>query len=316
MTLPSALYQLSDLCVLQFDGDDAAQFLHSQITQDVLNLSSDRAALGAYCNAKGRVFSTLIFWQSEAEHSPIRAIVKADIADSLIKRLRMFILRSKVTIKVTPLKVYGVTADARADLVPATANCNPWTLQQNQDHTWIRCPEQAPERWWLCSDAELPEAQPDSAAWQCADLQAGLPWVGERIQELFIPQTLNLDLIDAVNFRKGCYPGQEVVARSHYRGTIKRRMVYAHSGKQENMAAETAAQPITQDWAGMDVYMPHEPERPCGRIINAVFFAQQLHVLMEIQLSDTEQGPFVAGSAQGPHLHLGALPYEIQAQAR
>ena len=69
----------------------------------------------------------------------------------------------------------------------------------------------------------------DADAWRAADLAAGIPWIGAATQDLFIPQTVNLELIQGVSFTKGCYPGQEVVARSHYRGTVKRRMAYGAS---------------------------------------------------------------------------------------
>src|SRR5690606_22333859 len=108
-------------------------------------------------------------------------------------------------------------------------NPAPWTVVPTDAGDWIAAgrTQGEPARWWLATAAStetdnLP--QTDHAAWQVADIAAGLPWVQAAIQDVFIPQTLNLDLIDGVSFTKGCYPGQEVVARSHYRGTVKRRM--------------------------------------------------------------------------------------------
>jgi folate-binding protein YgfZ len=121
-------------------------------------------------------------------------------------------------------------------------------------------------------------------------------------QDVFIPQTLNLDLIDGVSFTKGCYPGQEVVARSHYRGTVKRRMAYG-------TVNETPSQPAAS-LPGIDIFDANKPNSPCGRVINSAQ-AQQIHLLLEIQLSDLESADFRLGEVDGPAITLHALPYAI-----
>src|SRR5690606_1598918 len=135
--------------------------------------------------------------------------------------------------------------------------------------------------------------------------------------DVFIPQTLNLDLIDGVSFSKGCYPGQEVVARSHYRGTVKRRMAYGVISAAVDIDAATLP--------GSDTFDAQDPQNPVGRIINAAkteaanphadepAMATTVHVLMEVQLADLGRADFRLGSADGPVIELRALPYSIEA---
>lgn len=311
MSSTATVYALSDLAVLEFQGADALTFLHAQLTQDVLHLSPGQARLGAYCNAKGRVMATMIFWLPEHDTQSVRALVKADLVDALCQRLRMFVLRSKVSIQVLPLRVYGCM---NTELFAAPALSDSATALQVHDNadstqTWISSPHTSKKSThaWLISADTLAEADTNSAPWHIADMQAGLPWVDNSAYESYIPQTLNLDLIDAVNFRKGCYPGQEVVARSHYRGTVKRRMAYACT--KPDIKLEEG-----EDWQAKDTFLASSPDSPCGRIINAALHEGQLHVLMEVQLADLAEGEFLAGGAQGPALQVQALPYAIQAE--
>src|SRR5690606_22708266 len=128
--------------------------------------------------------------------------------------------------------------------------------------------------------------------WHAADIAAGLPWVQTATQDVFIPQTLNLDLIDGVSFTKGCYPGQEVVARSHYRGTVKRRMAYGLIQAPGGIDAGTLP--------GTDTYNANDPGNPCGRIVNAAQAGESIHVLMEVQLADLGHADFRLGQPAGP----------------
>nr|WP_128831574.1 hypothetical protein [Alcaligenes sp. HPC1271] len=137
--------------------------------------------------------------------------MRRDLSEALIKRLRMFVLRSKVTISLAELQVYGVADQSAAQAV--------WNLQRDGDDTLIQAPGELGglNRYWRISPQQDTNAQASEGRWETADILAGLPWISADTQDLFIPQTLNLDLIDGINFKKGCYPGQEVVARSHYR---------------------------------------------------------------------------------------------------
>lgn len=289
-------FALPDLCVLQFQGADAVSFLHAQVSNDLEHLAADRACIAAYCTAKGRSLATMVLWREQDE--TVYALVRRDLSEALIKRLRMFVLRSKVTISLAELQVYGVADQSTAQAV--------WNLQRDGGDTLIQAPGDLDglNRHWRISLQPDATAQASDGRWETADILAGLPWIGADTQDLFIPQTLNLDLIDGINFKKGCYPGQEVVARSHYRGTIKRRMMAARTA-----VLDTA--PQTPEAA--DVFLVSQSAEPlaAARIINRAWQAEQqrLYVLMEVVLADLEQGQFQL--EQGQALELQPLPYAL-----
>src|SRR5690606_26469165 len=136
----------------------------------------------------------------------------------------------------------------------------------------------ADQRWWLITGQSAVQAgsASDAAYWQARDIAAGLPWIVAATQDLFIPQTLNLDLIGGVSLSQGCYPGQEVVARSHYRGTVKRRMAGG--------ILTGATSHLDDALPATDLFDARQPDNACGRIINAAQDAAGIRVLMEVQL--------------------------------
>jgi len=304
---------LPDLAVLQFQGADAVAFLQGQLSNDVVNMPPDQARLAGYCSAKGRVLATLVVWREPQDaDDACCALVKADIADALVKRLSMFVLRAKVAIRVAARRVTGETVSAAQDAPPA------WTVARHGENVCIQAPSADPahsRRWRIetvvhtagadAADAGSCPAATDAThrmqAWRAADIAAGLPWVGAANQDLYIPQTLNLDLLGAISFTKGCFPGQEVVARSHYRGTLKRRMVYG------TVAARAQAA------VGTDVFNAKGDERPCGRVINLASGASEAvqHLLLEVQLADLPDADFRLGGVDGAAVTLRTLPYVI-----
>ncbi len=331
---------LSDLAVIEITGADAGSFLHGQLTHDVVNLGAEQARFAGYCTAKGRLLGSLVFWHEENVEPPtIHALVKADIAEALVKRLSMFVLRAKAKLRITDLRVQGLSI--KWTNAPDTSSVEPdntsapglallpqfdlntlpvqppsGTVRRIAGITCIAAPSADPlqDRWWIIAAPADASADPSmqhsaesgpadaEARWQAADIAAGLPWVVAATQDVFIPQTLNLDLIDGVSFTKGCYPGQEVVARSHYRGTVKRRMAYG-------TVSEASAQPAGS-LPGIDIFDANKPNSPCGRVINSAR-AQNTHLLLEIQLSDLETADFRLGEPGGPAITLQALPYAI-----
>jgi folate-binding protein YgfZ len=235
--------------------------------------------------------------------------VRADLAEALIKRLSMFVLRAKAKLSASAaLHAFGVQASAGQ--VPALQSAaggalpdQPWQRADLPTGTWIAAPTAAgPRWWWIASDAQRDASgdlarllgRGDAQGWQAADLAAGLPWIASLTQDLFIPQTVNLELAGGVSFTKGCYPGQEVVARSHYRGTVKRRMAY---GRLEESGA--AAQP------GVDVYDAKDAHEPTGRVVDAAGDA----LLFETTLASLPEGDLRLGAADGPRIRVLPLPY-------
>lgn len=319
----SSLTTLNDLSVITLTGSDSTRFLQSQLTQDINALDADHAALAGYCTAQGRVLASMVVLQKSLDPSDGWLLLcKADIAPSFAQRLRMFVLRAKVDVEISSTTVTGVrvstsghgeqVANHSASDLSAPPATTPYSIVRRDDEIWIRIPERndVPHvRWWLLNGPSSTQPTSDRAlqAWQADDIAAGLPWIQKATQEMFIPQTINMDLINGVSFSKGCYPGQEVVARSHYRGTVKRRMAYA-------VGAAAPARSVA-DLAGVDTFDANKPDNPCGRVINAAVADEVLHVLMEIRLADIERADFCLKTGDGIALTLVALPYAIQADS-
>lgn len=315
------VFPLPDLSVIEARGADAVAFLQGQLTNDVSALDGGRACLAGYCTAKGRLLASMVVWRAESpDDTALRMLVKTDLAEALLKRLSMFVLRAKVKLGLVPLKIHGAIPASPLSSGHAAQQASgsgvqigfpppaaPWTVVHDTHGSWICAPAaEGGARWWLISGSQvLPESSAGHGSpWHVADISAGLPWVQAATQDVFIPQTLNLDLIDGVSFSKGCYPGQEVVARSHYRGTVKRRMVHA--------VAEAASGIDAAALAGVDTFDGNRPDAPCGRIVNAATDPDgALHVLMEVQLADLDTADFRLESAAGPALQVqkGQTPF-------
>lgn len=309
--------RLDDIAVLRIAGEDAVNFLHGQLSNDISGMGQQEARLAAYCNPKGRMLGSLVLWHETSEPgSPLLALVKADAVEPMLKRLRMFVLRSKVSFEQTSLAVYGVSTVSAPKPV--------WSIQHHESFTLIAAPVSSNQsaRQWLVAEADsdisglttengsalVPR---DAQAWHAQDIEAGLGWVEQGNVELFIPQSMNYDLNGGVSFTKGCYPGQEVVARAHFRGAVKRRGVPANCQLPGDVALH----------AGMDIFDAKRPKSPAGRIINAAKAASEVgqlqawRVFMEVNLSDIETADFRALSAEGPIIKLLPLPYSLEAKA-
>lgn len=268
--------------LVRLSGADAVDFLQGQITQDLKSLAPDQARWGAYCTAKGRVLANFLVLRPTGDPW---LIVPHDVAEAFVKRLKMFVLRAKVSIEIA--------ADCVLHLCAAS---QPEALQvQERDSAWVigmpgaRAIVIAPSEQASVLDTYMPVAWAD---WQESDILHGLPWVHASTADTFIPQTLNLDLLGGINFEKGCYPGQEVVARSHYLGKLKRRMF---AGRTEIGAAQ----------AGMDIFAAQESAEPCGRVVNA---SPSGAVLFELNLAAQGHALYL-GAPDGPSIEPIALPY-------
>ena len=332
------LARLDDLTVLRISGEDAADFLHNQLSNDINGMGADDARLAAYCNPKGRMLASLVVWrETTAAGSPLLALAKADVVEPLIKRLRMFVLRAKANFEVTTLKAYGESLTAPSAATRTTVEASAaaagdhvseaalrpapgasWQVQRDGSLTRISAPVAAGglQRWWLIAQEDsdiaalasqlgLPSRE-TSDAWQKQDIEAGLGWVEQANVEMFIPQSLNYDLIGGVSFTKGCYPGQEVVARAHFRGAVKRRGMPGHCQAEANTSLH----------AGMDIFDARRPRSPAGRIVSAAPAADPQgivwHLFMEISLADIGQADFRALSPDGPAIHLLPPPYPLE----
>lgn len=307
MSLPPfhALVTLPHYVVLDATGPDALTFLQGQFSNDLQALGSTQAGFGVYCAANGRMLASALVWQHDSQ--TISLLVHQSLAEFLLKRLRMFVLRAKVTLSQRDAVVYGAYLNA------GKAASGRYEVQHPDEHVeLIQAPSTGnPERWWMISSGTPPLAPEHSTEasqrWEAETLQQGVAHIEQATQDIFIPQTLNMELIDAISFNKGCFPGQEVVARSHYRGTIRRRSAL-FSIAAENLDAALLA-PCS------DLYGTDEENQPIGRIVNSAIMDGRSYVLAEVLLDEwsTEQSYHLQQS-KGPQLQREPLPYDITQQ--
>jgi folate-binding protein YgfZ len=203
--------------LLSVTGADARAFLHAQLTNDIEHLAPDRWVLAGWCSAKGRLLAT--FLVVPAPEGFLLQLAR-DLAEPVAKRLGMFVLRAKVKI---------------ADESERLAQFGVWdTDLSGPDVAWqgnvatVRVGER--RFLQLGPPAELTE-RPNAGEvqWTLQEIRAGRPLITRATQDQFVPQMVNFEAIGGVDFHKGCYPGQEIVARAQYRGQVKRRMVHARA---------------------------------------------------------------------------------------
>ncbi|MFM0336621.1 CAF17-like 4Fe-4S cluster assembly/insertion protein YgfZ [Paraburkholderia fungorum] len=312
-----AYMPLMQFGVIDASGDDAASFLHGQLTNDTQHLDAANARLAGYCSAKGRLLASFLTWRCG---ETIHLLVSKDVQAAVQKRLSMFVLRAKAKLvdATGELAVVGLAGDVRKAL-SGVFDALPDGVHVKVDGaagSLIRVPD-ALDRLrylWIGPKAEVEARLPlldgklkrvSPAVWDWLDIRAGEPRITQPVVEQFVPQMVNFDVLGAVNFRKGCYPGQEVVARSQYRGTIKRRTSLA------NVAGE-----LDTVKAGAELFHSDDPGQPCGMVVNAASAPQGgVDLLVETKLAALEKGSVHLGAADGPALQFLALPYGLPTEA-
>ncbi len=302
---------LSEPGVIRASGEEARHFLHNQLTNDIDNLGADDARLTGYCSPKGRLMASLLSWPVD---DGILLMLPKSLLAGFQKRLQMFVLRSKVMLEdvSTSLSIVGIgvpegqdfpgLADQvfRSHAVAGGRLIRVSDSQRLQRALWV-----GPSAQRDALIAALPSGLPQQpeAYWRWLEIQAGVPQILEATREQFVPQMVNFELIGGVNFRKGCYPGQEIVARSQYLGKLKRRMLLARV----DIADPAAAAP------GTEVFSDADPGQPSGMVVNSERGPEgHVDCLVEIKM-DAVGSPVHLGSAGGPLLQFGELPYSLEA---
>jgi folate-binding protein YgfZ len=246
MRTRSLIAPLGHLGAIRVAGVDAADFLHSQLTQDIKTQTSSQARLAALCNAKGRMLADFLIIKSESEtgEPEIRLVLSRDLVAGISKRLTMYVLRSKVSIteQTSKMTLFGLSIPdsispplAVKDRLPLAS----YGVVQHEGITWIMLPSLPGMRRWLATvPAELAGAfwrdtsetclASSAEVWRWLDVRTGIARIETATQERFIPQMVNFELVGGVSFKKGCYPGQEIVARSQYLGKLRRRSFLVH----------------------------------------------------------------------------------------
>lgn len=290
--LQASQLHLRDWGVIRAQGADATAFLHGQLTQDFALLDRGHARLAGFCTAKGRLLATMVGWRGGEDE--ILLALPAETLAATLKRLAMFVLRAKCKLSDASAEytVFGLLGAPAAEA---------WTLARDGDAVQIALP--GPGRALRVQPAAAPA--PAGAAmtlddWALAEAEAGMAWVRGATVEAFVPQMINFEVLGGVNFKKGCYPGQEIVARSQYRGTLKRRLQVF-----ETDAAATV---------GQEVFHSADPEQPAGIVAGGGSRDGRSVIAAEIKLAALEGGSLHLGSATGAALRPRALPYDIPPQ--
>jgi len=314
---PGAL-RLADWGLIRAQGEEAAKFLHGQLTQDIEHLGAGQAVLAGYCSVKGRLLASFVVWRPAPDL--VLLACSADLLAPVLKRLQMFVLRArcKLSDATAELPLWGLAgtgagatagAEGRAD----TVNAAVWSRTVGAAGDSIRLPDavvatQAVPRWLYAGPAAPTRADGSAwpvlndETWRALEVHSGVARVVAATSEQFVPQMVNLELVGGVNFQKGCYPGQEVVARSQYRGTIKRR-------------AQVLSSPVPLQ-PGQEIFNSADPGQPAGLVVLAGRLGDDAYsALVELKLAALAGGSLHAFDAGGPLLQPTALPYAIPAEA-
>jgi folate-binding protein YgfZ len=301
--------ELAHVGLIRFSGTEAQTFLHNQLTCDIGALASGSSTYGAYCTPKGRVLATFLLWRVGEDFF---MQLPSSLREPIQKQLSKYILRAKV--KATDVSsewmLFGVAGDGSEGVVQRIVGAVPRALHDVAQAPGAMVVKLPGDRYEIVAAKEKAQAVRESLAagteksnldyWDWLEIRAGIPTILPATREAFVPQMVNLDLIGGVSLTKGCYPGQEIVARMHYRGTLKQRVYLA------NVGGTQLPEP------GDKLYSPDFGEQACGTIVNAARSSEGgFDVLAVIQIASAEKGDVYWKSPNGPALKLLPLPYKV-----
>ena len=307
---------LSHFGIIATYGEDAVEFLQAQFTNDINQVDETHSQLSALCSPKGRMLCNFRIFRRENTYY---LVLPYELLEAALSRLRMFVLRSRVTLEDASDALMGIGAsgDKMVEHLGAITGNLPENVDESiefKDYTIIRVAGTAPryeiygllepmKKLWQALDVH---ATPVGASvWELLNIQAGIPVITAATIDAYVPQMTNMHLINGVSFDKGCYPGQEIVARMHYLGKLKRRMYRIGFDAQERPAAGTAL--VTDTSTN-------------SQDIGSILSAQQnpdgnYDALAVIQTSDAEGSTLKLGDASGPEITVLDLPYPFDDQA-
>ena len=302
------IMMLDDLTSLQVSGSDATKFLHAQFTNDLANLPVNSWQYSGYCTPKGRLLAFMTI--ARIDENEYMLILPVEISEKVLPRLRMFVMRDdvKITSQIDHIRIIGIAGNVSAltDIViPASGESGKVT---KDGRSYLLTIDDGlttnTERYMYIFDSDeinrFPQADSNRNDWTLLDIQAGIPAITAATQEAFVPQMVNLDLIGAVNFKKGCYPGQEVVARVHYLGKIKQRMFIVKSD------GKTIALPDDK------VYINGQEDKTAGTVVQSAIIGS--HQLLQVVLQTAaviNNADIRLGSINGDKLIVDSQPYSI-----
>ena len=308
-----ALFDLSYLGIIRVTGEDAESFLQGQFTNDVRDVSESHWQMNSLCNPKGRMlYSFRLFRMGEAYYLQL----PLENAQTLIKRLQMFVLMSKVTLAdaSSELIQIGLAGDCAETIINGQFMKPPQSigsvacekgvavLRLSGDRPRFECIGQVDDLIPLWEKFMRLNATPASPEfWSLLDIRAGIPTITGATAETFVPQMTNMQLIDGLSFTKGCYTGQEIVARMKYLGKLKRRMYLAH--------LQTDIPPLP----GEELFSSgSESGQGAGKVVNAAASpAGGYEMLTVVEIESYERNDLHMKNSNGPRLQFKQLPYSF-----
>ncbi|MDO9048916.1 MAG: folate-binding protein [Methylobacter sp.] len=272
------IYPIAHLGVLTVTGKDAAKFLQGQITCNINDITDIKSSLGAMCNPKGRAIATFLLVKNA---DAFLMILPKELLASVKKRLQMYVLRSDVTLTDSSDELcliglsYGVSQPCEVPEHRFATSRQENIVVDFQNRSLIIAEADNAQALWE-ERVKLGFQPEGSAQWRYLDIISGIPWLGAATSEEFIPQMLNLDKLGGISFTKGCYTGQEIVARTHYLGKAKREMFLAECNA---LATPEPNSTIIDDSTGT--------EQSVGKVLYAQNGQNTCKMLVVLQNSDT-----------------------------
>jgi len=299
------LADLSHNALLEVTGDDATTFLHGQFTNDVEALPEGGAQWNGWCSAKGRLLATFLLVKVPKGYL---MMLPSPLAPTVTRRLGMFVLRAKVKIRdvSADLVRLGFAGQAAPMIVARHWGLTPEAMR-SVEKKGMRVVALDGERFVVIAPADhardafdtLSESatRAGADAWEWTSINAGIPTIVTETQEAFVPQMANFELVGGVSFKKGCYPGQEIVARTQYRGILKRRLALAHVERESGIAP------------GQAVYSPSFPDQAAGEIANAAPApGGGTDILVVAQVESLRRRDLHLDSPEGPPIEIRSHP--------
>jgi folate-binding protein YgfZ len=299
---------LSPLATMRITGPDAAAFLQGQFTSDVAALDLGSAQYSAWCTPKGRMLANFLLLRTGA--ATFELLLSASLIDAMRKRLAMFVLRSKVAIEDASgesvrIGVGGPAAEAalRTASIEVPARLQSRTFDggsivalPGRRYVGLVQPAFAERFWDRMSNAARAAGFP---VWQWLTIRAGIPIVTAATTDRLVPQMANWDALEGVSFRKGCYTGQEIIARTQYLGRLKERTFLAHVDGPPSPPGEK-------------LYSPAFGEQSCGTVLNAAPApGGGSDLVASMQVAAMQSGDIRIGSPDGRAITLLPLPYPL-----
>ena len=293
---------LTHLGVIRARGADAVKFLQGQLTNDVAGMDLQTARLAGFCSAKGRLQASFIMWKVAADE--VLLACSSSVLPATLKRLSMFVLRAQCKLTDASAELCLLGAIGSGVDVP-TGDMPAWSTRAVPGGTHVRLPDVGgvPRALLVMAASDAPPSNLANERWRLLEVRSGLPTIEAATVDQFVPQMLNFELIGGVDFQKGCYPGQEIVARSQYRGTLKRRMFLFDCDM-----------PVS---AGQEVFHSADASQPAGMVVNAALRPEGSGsaALIEVKLAALDTGTLHLGAADGALLQPDDLPYAVPRDA-